>query len=132
LLPFQREVELTYPEFDLVVHYSVRPEPFGRVPLEAMACGVPVIAAGEGGPIEILGEGIGPRREAGWLAEPRNPEELARIFRSALSLPSDVLLSIGTAGRERAEDHFSSRAFAGKVAALLRSAARSSASPSDG
>lgn len=122
LLPFQREIEKAYPEFDLAVHYSLRPEPFGRVVLEAMACAVPTVAAGEGGPVEVLGEGIGPRREAGWLAEPRNPTALARIFRSALSLPTAVLRSIGTAGRIRAEDHFSARAFAGKVAEVLREA----------
>ena len=122
LLPFQREIEKAYPEFDLAVHYSLRPEPFGRVVLEAMACAVPIVAAGEGGPVEVLGEGIGPRREAGWLAEPRNPAALARIFRSALSLPTDVLRSIGMAGRRRAEDHFSARTFAGKVAEVLREA----------
>lgn len=119
LLPFQREIELAYPEFDLAVHYSLRPEPFGRVVLEAMACGVPIIAAAEGGPLEIVGDGIGPRREAGWLAEPRNPAELARVMASALSLPSEVLASIGAAGRRRAEDEFSSRHFAAGVAKVL-------------
>jgi len=127
MLPFQREIELAYPEFDLAVHYSVRPEPFGRVILEAMACEVPIVAAGEAGPLEILGDGIGPRREGGWLAEPRKPEELARIFQSALSLPTEVLKSIGTAGRERAEDHFSSRTFAATVADQLRATARTTA-----
>ncbi len=123
MFPFQQEIELTYPEFELVVHYSTRPEPFGRVVLEAMACGVPIIAAGEGGPLEIVGEGIGPRREAGWLAEPRNPEELARILGSALSLPTEVLRSVGACGRRRAEDHFSSRQFAAGVAGVLREVA---------
>jgi glycosyltransferase involved in cell wall biosynthesis len=125
LLPFQREIELAYPEFDLTLHYSVRPEPFGRVILESMACAVPIVAAGEAGPVEILGDGIGPRRQAGWLAEPRNPEALARILRSALLLPTNVLGSVGSAGRLRAEDHFSSRAFAARVARVLHDAVRS-------
>lgn len=122
LLPFQPKIERAYPEFDVVVHYSLRPEPFGRVIVEAMACGVPVIAAGEGGPLEILGGGIGPRREAGWLAEPRSPEALARLLRSALGLPTDVLRGIGHAGRRRAEDHFSARVFAKRIAEVLRQA----------
>ena len=122
--PFQREIELAYPEFDLTVHYSLRPEPFGRVITEAMACGVPVIAAAEGGPVDILGEGIGPRREAGWLAEPRDPEELARQLRSALSLPTEVLASVGGAGRRRAEDHFSARRFGKELAGVLREVAK--------
>jgi glycosyltransferase involved in cell wall biosynthesis len=119
MLPFQREIELTYPEFDVAVHYSLRPEGFGRVVVEAMACGVPIVAADEGGPQEILGGGIGPRREAGWLVEPRNPAALARILRSALGLPREVLRSIGAAGRVRAEDHFSARGFAARVARVL-------------
>ena len=93
-----------------------------NVVLEAMACGVPVVAADEGGPTEILGEGIGSRREAGWLAEPRDPEALARVMASALSLPSLVLRDVGAAGRRRAEDLYSSRQFAAQVAEVLRSA----------
>jgi glycosyltransferase involved in cell wall biosynthesis len=124
MLPFQREIELAYPEFDVAVHYSLRPEGFGRVVVEAMACGVPIVAADEGGPREILGGGIGPRREAGWLAEPRNPAALARILRSALSLPTDVLRSVGAAGRIRAEDHFSARGFAARVAQVLTDTAQ--------
>jgi glycosyltransferase involved in cell wall biosynthesis len=109
----------------LTVHYSIKPEPFGRVVLESMACGIPVVAAAEGGPLEIVGGGIGARREAGWLAEPRNPAELARVLRSALRLPGDLLRSVGAAGRVRAEDQFSSRSFASKLAAVLRDAAAS-------
>ena len=90
VLPFQSKIENTYPEFDLAIHYSTRPEPFGRVIVEAMGCGVPVIAANEGGPREILGGGIGERREAGWLAQPRDPTALANTLRSALRLPAPV------------------------------------------
>ena len=89
-----------------------------------MACGVPVIAAGEGGPVDILGGGIGARREAGWLAEPRRPEELARMLRSALRLPHEVLASVGSAGRHRAEDHFSARRFAKELASALKGLAQ--------
>jgi len=120
MLPFQREVELAYPEFDVAVHYSVRPEPFGRVILEAMACGVPIVAAAEGGPVEVLGVGSGDRREPGWLAEPRSPAELARILEMALTVPAEELRTMGAAGRRRAEDHFSSRRFAAEVGEVLR------------
>jgi glycosyltransferase involved in cell wall biosynthesis len=122
MLPFQREIELAYPEFDLTVHYSLRPEPFGRVVLESIACGVPVIAAGEGGPVEILGPGNDPRRCGGWLVEPRHTEALANTMRQALRLAPDELRAIGAAGRIRAEDHFSSRAFAARIAAVLKEA----------
>jgi len=121
LLPFQAKIELVYPEFDLAMHYSLRPEPFGRVILEAMASGVPVIAAGEGGPIEILGKGEGGGGN-GWLAPPRNVPALADTLREALSLPRDRLRAIGDAARRRAEDHFSARQFARRVADVLRGA----------
>ncbi len=119
LLPFQQNVELVYPEFDIVVHYSTRPEPFGRVILEAMACGVPVIAAAEGGPLEILGE-KDRTPYAGWLVEPRRPHVLARTLSAALRQPRDSLRAMGAAGRRRAEDQFGSRAFSERVAAVLK------------
>lgn len=39
---------------DVVVHASIRPEPFGQVVVEAMAAGRAVIASDAGGPAEIL------------------------------------------------------------------------------
>lgn len=116
LLPFQPKIELVYPEFDVVLHYSVRPEPFGRVVLEAMASGVAVVAADEGGPVEILGKG-------GWLAVPRDVPGLATLLRQVLTLPPEELRAVGAQGRKRAEEHYSARVFAKKVAEVLRAAA---------
>jgi glycosyltransferase involved in cell wall biosynthesis len=39
---------------DIVVHASTRPEPFGRVIVEAMACGKPVITTAVGGAAELV------------------------------------------------------------------------------
>ena len=120
LVPFQEDVERVYPEFEVTVHYSIRPEPFGRVVLESMACGVPVIAADEGGPREILGEeGEG---GGGWLVEPRNPEALARGLRDVLGHSREELGVTGDRGRRRAKELFSARRFAEEVVAVFRSA----------
>lgn len=43
---------------DVVVFPSEWPEPFGLVPVEAMACGTPVIATGTGGSGEYLQDGV--------------------------------------------------------------------------
>ncbi len=125
LVPFQEDVERVYPEFYVTVHYSIRPEPFGRVVLESMACGVPVIAADEGGPREILG-GEG---EGGWLVEPRNPEALARGLRDVLGRgrSREELRVTGERGRRRAKELFSARRFAEEVVAVFRRAAVGSA-----
>ena len=57
---------------DVIVHASVRPEPFGRVLLEAMALGKPLLAPRLGGPAEML------TSDCGVLYEPDSSEDLAR------------------------------------------------------
>ena len=57
---------------DVVLHASVAPEPFGRVLIEAMAVGRPVIAPREGGPREIVVHG-----QTGLLVAPRDAAGLA-------------------------------------------------------
>jgi glycosyltransferase involved in cell wall biosynthesis len=68
-------------------------EPFGLVPLEAMACGVPVIGVSEGGvPESIMHE------RTGLLVE-RDPEKFAGAMQHLLSNP-DLVLEYGRNARE--------------------------------
>jgi glycosyltransferase involved in cell wall biosynthesis len=72
---FTGNVENIYPvmkSFDILAHCSVEPEPFGRVLIESMALGVPVIATSGGGVDEIIRHG-----ENGLIVHTNNPEELA-------------------------------------------------------
>ena len=61
--------------FDIVLSTSIEPEAFGRVSAEACAMAKPVISTNHGGSREIIENNV-----TGWLVEPRNPEDLGRIF----------------------------------------------------
>jgi glycosyltransferase involved in cell wall biosynthesis len=72
----------------------------GAVVLEAMACGIPVIATAWGGPADYLDE------SCGILVNPSNPESITQGFTAAMQkLIADPALrtALGKAGRERVE-----------------------------
>jgi glycosyltransferase involved in cell wall biosynthesis len=55
-------------------------EPFGIVPLEAMACGVPVVVAQVGGLVDSVVDGV-----TGVHVPPRSPIALAQALRELLA-----------------------------------------------
>jgi glycosyltransferase involved in cell wall biosynthesis/phosphoheptose isomerase len=71
-------------------------EPFGIVPLEAMACGVPVVASAVGGMIDTVVDGV-----TGIHVAPRDPERLAAGLRRLLGQP-ERRAAYGRAGVRRA------------------------------
>jgi glycosyltransferase involved in cell wall biosynthesis len=75
----RRDVAACLDAVDVAIHASNR-EPFGRVLLEAMAVGRPVIAPREGGPVEIVADG-----ETGLLVPPRDPDALAAAIVALLT-----------------------------------------------
>ncbi|MCM2280119.1 MAG: glycosyltransferase family 4 protein [Oligoflexia bacterium] len=68
---------------DVLVHASTRPEPFGRVAIEAMACGVPLVASAAGGILEIVED-----NRTGLLFPPGNIEALAGAVTRLLREPA--------------------------------------------
>jgi type III pantothenate kinase len=72
-------------------------EPFGIVPLEAMACGVPVVASAVGGMIDTVVDGV-----TGVHVPPRDPDRLACALRSLLDDPPRRA-ACGRAGVQRAQ-----------------------------
>jgi alpha-maltose-1-phosphate synthase len=103
-------------------------EPFGIVNLEAMACGVPVVASAVGGIPEIVVEGVTGRlvpleSDGSPHAAPKDRAAFARSLAERLNeLARDPALAarMGMAGRERVVEHFSWRSIAEKTAALYQ------------
>jgi len=94
-------------------------EPFGLVNVEAMACGVPVVASAVGGIPEIVEHGT-----TGLLVPLGDAaEEYSRDLAAALArLIEDPGLAakMGEAGRQRVVDHFSWRQVATRTVALYQ------------
>jgi L-malate glycosyltransferase len=90
-------------------------EPFGRVAIEAMALGKPVIGTRAGGLPEVVVDG-----KTGLLVVPRFPESLAQTSLRLLENPS-LAESLGEAGRERVEADFTLDATVRNTVALYES-----------
>jgi glycosyltransferase involved in cell wall biosynthesis len=92
---------------DIVAHTSVAPEPFGRVIVEGMLAGKPVVATRAGGACEIIEDGI-----TGRLVTPGNADVLAGVFRDLLE-DQESAQRLAGAGYAAAVERFS-------VPAMLR------------
>ncbi|AFY87793.1 glycosyl transferase group 1 [Chroococcidiopsis thermalis PCC 7203] len=74
-LGFRSDVVSLMAACDLVAHTSIAAEPFGRVIVEAMLCGRPVVASQAGGAVELVETG-----KTGWLVPPGDAQKLAEII----------------------------------------------------
>ena len=106
-------------------------EPFGLVNLEAMACGLPVVATSTGGIPEIVLNGetgllVGFERGDDQFGSPRDPAAFARDIAARVNeLIGDPARAkrLGEAGRRRVVDHFSWPSIADQAVALYKSLA---------
>ena len=94
------EVQKVYHLGQINLVPSIWVEPFGITAVEAMACGLPVIASNMGGPAISTVD-----NETGILVEPGNAEKLAEAINRFLDNP-DLRRKMGAAARKRAEDVF--------------------------
>ncbi|MFH1929184.1 MAG: glycosyltransferase [Chloroflexota bacterium] len=95
--------------FTVLVHSSSEPEPFGRVIIEGMAVGLPVVATRAGAVPEIIEDGV-----SGILVSPRDPNAMAEAVISLLRDPQRVS-NMGKAARRRVEELFTVRQYVAGV-----------------
>ena len=84
----------------LLMVYAPRLEPFGYAPLEANACGLPVVGVAEGGVRETVVDGVN-----GLLVE-SDPQAMAQAI-ERLRVAPDLARLLGQGGRRMAESRWS-------------------------
>ncbi len=112
------EPYLAYRAADVVAHSSIDPEPFGMVLIEAMEAGTPLVAANQGGPTDIIRQGID-----GFLADPADPVAFARPI---VALLKDHALSarIADSAARRFRENYTAEAVYPKLLALYEKTRR--------
>jgi len=90
-------------------------EPFGITPLEAMACGTPVIGTAVGGIKSTVVDG-----ETGYLVPPNDPAALAERL-AWLQRNPQLAQRLGWAGMRRAYQQFTWRSVAASIAGVYES-----------
>ena len=116
-LGFRPDVPELMAAMDVVAHTSIVAEPFGRVVVEAMMCGRPVVATRGGGVTEIIRDG-----ETGLLVPPGDASALASAIGCVLSQPA-LAERLAQKGREDVSQRFSLEETCRSVSALLSEAA---------
>ncbi|TVM33110.1 glycosyltransferase family 4 protein [Oceanidesulfovibrio marinus] len=113
-VPGQLDLRDIYARASMLVLPSIR-EAMPNVVLEAMACGLPVVATQVGGLPEMVAEG-----ETGLLVPARNPEALGDAIGRLLT-EVELRRAMGRRGRKRAEYAFSWRAMVERFSTLVES-----------
>lgn len=98
--PFSEHPKAWYEWCDLAIVPSTRPEPLGRIPIEAMSFGRGSIVSAIGGLTETVEDG-----QTGWHVPPNDAAALAAALTRAIKEPQWIE-HFGRKGRERYEKLF--------------------------
>ena len=101
-LPFLDDLPAAYMLADVVVAPSLKPEPFGRVIIEAQAMGRPVIAFNHGGASESIKNNI-----TGLLVEPKNEKELGNAIEKLINMTEIQRNNMANSSRKHIVNKFS-------------------------
>jgi glycosyltransferase involved in cell wall biosynthesis len=93
-------------------------EPFGLVLVEAMAAGTPVVATCNGGPVDIVDEGVD-----GYLADPTDADAFAAGIMAILSRDGAARQRMNEAALATARERYAWTAVASQIAAVYEQVA---------
>jgi len=113
LLGFREDIPALMSAMDVIAHCSIAPEPFGRVVVEAMLAGRPVVASDAGGIGEIIEHG-----KTGFLVKPGDAAALCACLHNIL-VNENESAAIAAAGQAWAREKFTVAAMVGQIAAAL-------------
>ncbi len=113
LLDYRPDVVSVYRALDIFVLPSVKPEPFGRVTVEAMLQGCAVIATNHGGSPELVHDGV-----TGLLVKPSDPAALAAAIQKLLNDPA-LRSRLGHAAAASAKETFGMQEYGRRIADIL-------------
>lgn len=94
---------------DVLVHCSIKPEPFGLVITEAMVLGIPVIGSNIGAPSEIIKEG-----STGYIVDPNDSKKMSSRLIEILS-NDDLAQELGGNGRKEALDNYNITSYISRI-----------------
>jgi len=101
-LPFLDDLPAAYMLADVVVAPSLKPEPFGRVIIEAQAMGRPVISFNHGGASESIKNNV-----TGLLVEPKNEKELGNAIEKLINMTEIQRNNMANLSRKHIVNNFS-------------------------
>jgi glycosyltransferase involved in cell wall biosynthesis len=110
---FRRDPDEIYENLDVLIVPSEE-EPLGRVVLEGMAYGVPVIATDKGGPAEIIEDGVD-----GFLVSPDDVHRWAERIIELMENPT-LASEIGRRGRQKVLSNFSIENYIESIESLYK------------
>jgi glycosyltransferase involved in cell wall biosynthesis len=123
---FRDDVPRLMAGVDVVLHTSTHVEPFGRVVVEGMLAGKPVIATEGGGVGEIIDDGV-----TGLLIKPGDPGALAAAI-NRLTADPKLRKTLAAAGNASAKARFSLKHSCAQLQAMAQALAAGKAVPADG
>lgn len=101
---------------DYIVVPSTKPEPFGRVAIEAFSYGKPVLAANHGGLTEIVEDG-----KNGFLFEPSDTNSFASCIAKLIDINDDRYAELSRSAQQSFISNFSIESYRSNLLSIFRS-----------